>query len=388
MSKKVCFVTLSRSDYASLRPVIRAALKDPEIDVAVVAGGSHLLERFGKSIDNIQKDDIEVCKIIDFLGEKDDSELEMARAYGRAYREFVEYLNSNRPDSVFILGDRWEMLAIASAASLLRIPIIHHSGGDITQGSLDNQTRYALSVLSHIHLVALDEHRERLLNMGEESWRVTSVGEPALTEIKHPADGVENIRSELGLRSDDSFVLATFHPTSFDSKSLPDQVQFFVEALDLIDRNIILTAPNPDPGSNTFLGVLQNYAAANANVKLFENLGHHRYYATMSEADFMIGNSSSGIWEAPSFGLPVINIGSRQKGRVRGKNVIDVDLEMGAIKQALLEVDHLKLDKELQRKQNPYVNKNTLELILSSIKYDISKDKLLAKIFVDPLSEL
>jgi len=388
MSKNVCFVTLSRSDYSSLRPVIRAALKDQEIEVAVVAGGSHLLERFGKSIENIQKDDIEVHKIIDFLGEKDDSELEMARAYGRAYREFVEYLNSNRPDSVFILGDRWEMLAIASAASLLRIPIIHHSGGDITQGSLDNQTRYALSVLSHIHLVALDEHRERLLNMGEESWRVTSVGEPALTEIKHPADGVENIRSELGLRPDDSFVLATFHPTSFGSKSLPDQVQFFVEALDLIDRNIILTAPNPDPGSNTFLGVLRNYAAANTNINLFENLGHHRYYATMSEADFMIGNSSSGIWEAPSFGLPVINIGSRQKGRVRGKNVIDVDLEMGAIKQALIEVDNLKLDKELQLKQNPYVNKNTLELILSSIRYDISKDKLLAKIFVDPLSEL
>lgn len=386
MSNKVCFVTLSRSDYASLRPIIRAVQKDPEINQVIIAGGSHLLERFGRSIENIRQDNITIHEIIDFLDEQDDSALDMARAFARAYRAFIEYLNIENPDSVFILGDRWEMLALASAASMLRIPIIHHSGGDITQGSLDNQTRFAISVFAHIHLVALDQHRQRLLKLGEEDWRVLTVGEPALTELEERLRGTGNIRDELGIKADVPFVLATFHPTTFDSMSFVDQAEFFVEACSLITQDIVLTAPNPDPGSNAFLKVLQAYADTNANVKLFENLGSDRYYAAMNEAAFMIGNSSSGIWEAPSFGLPVINMGSRQKDRLRGYNVIDVDLDLAQVKQALAKIDSLRQSDKLRQKLNPYVHKNTVELIINTIKKEFPRDKLLAKVFIDPLS--
>lgn len=383
MGQKVCFVSLSRSDYTSLRPVIRAAQSDAEIEASVVAGGSHLLQRFGSSIGNFKEDGIKVDHVVDFLDEQDNSELDIARAYGRAFQGFVEYLDSNRPDSVFILGDRWEMLALATAASLLRIPIVHHSGGDITQGSQDNQTRYALSVLSHTHLVALDEHRERLLHLGEEDWRVISVGEPALIEITQAVSN--DIRRELGLKPGASFVLATYHPTSFEAKSFTEQVQFFIAALDLVELDIVLTAPNPDPGSNTFYEVLHDYVNTRVNVHLFENLGSERYYAAMNQAEFMIGNSSSGIWEAPSFGLPVINLGRRQQDRLRGNNVIDVDLDLAAVKQAIAQIEDLKASDALRQKHNPYVKENTLELILKALKTDVPREKLLAKVFVDPL---
>lgn len=383
MGQKVCFVSLSRSDYTSLRPVIRAAQSDDQIEASVVAGGSHLLQRFGNSFENFKRDGIKVDHVVDFLNEQDNSELDIARAYGRAFQDFVEYLDSSCPDSVFILGDRWEMLAPATAASLLRIPIVHHSGGDITQGSQDNQTRYALSVLAHTHLVALEEHRKRLLHLGEEDWRVISVGEPALIEITQAVSN--EIGRELGLKPGAPFVLATYHPTSFETISFIEQVEFFVAALDLVELDIVLTAPNPDPGSNTFYEVLQNYASTHANVHLFENLGSERYYAAMNQAEFMIGNSSSGIWEAPSFGLPVINLGRRQQDRLRGKNVIDVDLDLAAVKQAIVQIGDLKATEALRKKHNPYAKENTLELILNALKTDVPRERLLAKVFVDPL---
>lgn len=384
MPKPVCFVTLSRSDYTSLRPVIRAAREDAEIQVRLVAGGSHLLRRFGSSIDDIRADGFDIDEVIDFLREADDSALDIARAFARASEAFVEYFNRHRPRYVFILGDRWEMLAVAQAASLLAIPIVHHSGGDITQGSADNQTRYLLSMLSHLHLVALEQHRQRLLCMGEEPWRVSWVGEPALTEIG--ADPAIDLYARLGLKPGTAFVLATYHPTSYEILSVDEQASAFVGLLDLIQDDIVLTAPNPDPGSATFLRKLQEYAGARANVHLFENLGADFYHAAMDRARFMIGNSSSGIWEAPSFGLPVINIGNRQQDRLRGENVIDVGFDTPAVERAIGEVDDLRARDSLRQRINPYVRAETLTLILDAIKQDIAEDRLLAKVFVDPLT--
>lgn len=385
MTVKVCFVTLSRSDYTSLRPVIRAAKQDPDIEVVVVAGGSHLCARFGKSIEDIQSDQIHVDKVVGFLDELDDSEHDIAKAYGRAYQAFVEYFSETPFDSVFILGDRWEMLAVATAASFLRIPIVHHSGGDITQGSLDNQTRYALSVLSHLHLVALDEHRDRLIAMGEEPWRVVSVGEPSLTEIKDKVGSVKDVRAKLGFAPDAAYVLATFHPTTFDEVSFEDQARLFIETLELIDHEILLTASNPDPGSRAFFDVFNQYAKARENVHLFENLGPDLYFSAMNEAEFMIGNSSSGLWEAPSLGLPVINMGERQKDRLRGENVIDVKLELDEVKVALDKIEDVRRNPIVQKRENPYVKENTLALILGSIKTSVARKQLLAKKLVDPL---
>ncbi len=382
---RVDIVTLSRSDYASTRPVIQAALADSKIEARVIAGGSHMLARYGHTIDELEADGIKVWQRAEFLSESDDSPAELAHAYGRAVAVFVSLFSRSQPDRVFVLGDRWEMLAVASAASMLRLPIIHHSGGDITQGSADNQIRYAISCLSHLHLTALPEHRDRLVAMGEEPWRVTVTGEPALTELAAYGARAGDIRAALGIEPKAPFVLATFHPTSFETCTPQEQAARFLACLDQILETIVLTAPNPDASSDIFYRMMKQYASENPRVKLVESLGADRYYAAMAEANFMIGNSSSGLWEAPSFGLPVINIGVRQQGRVCGKNVLHVPLDVAQISDAIQKLSHLSGRKKFQIKDNPYVRDDTLALILDSLKAPYDTSKLLAKNLVDPL---
>lgn len=379
---KVCFVTLSRSDYASLAPVLRAALAAPGIEATLAVGGSHLLERYGRSIDDVRRDGFAIEREIDFLGEGDDSAAELAHAQARACAAFADYFQASAPERVFLLGDRWELLAAAGTASLLRIPILHHSGGDITQGSTDNQTRYALTALAHQHLVAHDEHRRRLLAIGEESWRVTHVGEPALVGIDAGYRG--DIRAELGV-GDRPFALATWHPTVFDRLDFAAQAALFTRALELLDIDIVLTAPNPDPGSGPIHDALARFAAARPAVHLFDNLGAERYHAAMAEAEFMIGNSSSGIWEAPSFGLPVVNIGNRQQDRLRGDNVIDTAADLDAIRHALAGLDAVRARPGVRARRNPYLREDTLAAIVDAIGLEITRERLLAKHFVDPL---
>ena len=381
----VCLVTLSRSDYASLRPVALAAMAEPAIDARIVAGGSHCLARYGTTIEQIRRDGLPVHAVANFLDEADDSPTELAGAYGRAVCEFVRIFAQQQPDCVFVIGDRWEMLAVVSAASVMQIPVVHHSGGDITQGSADNQTRYALTMLSHLHLVALPEHRDRLLHMGEEAWRITTTGEPALTALVDYAATVPDIHARLGLAPGEPFVLATFHPTSFDTASPAQQLEIFIQALDAVTGSIILTAPNPDPASEVFLARYKTYVASRPRVRLFESLGVQVYYAAMAQARFMIGNSSSGLWESPSFRLPVVNIGVRQQGRLHGDNVVNTPLEIESITAAIAKVSDPGFRDALQG-DNPYVSPHTLTLIIACLKHPHDRAKLLAKRFIDPLT--
>lgn len=382
----ISFVTLSRSDYASMRPVVRAALGEVGLRTLLIAGGSHLLARHGRSIEQIRGEDgLPVDAVADFMRESDDTPAELAAAYARAVEGFVGILGRQSPDKVFVLGDRWEMLAVATAASLLQIPIVHHSGGDITQGSADNQTRYALTALAHLHLVALPRHRERLLRMGEESWRVIVTGEPALTTLDEYAASVPDVHSRLGLRPGEPFVLATFHPTSFDARAPREQVEVFLHALDAIPEAIVLTAPNPDPASELFMRSFDKFASARPRVRLHASLGARLYYAAMAHARFMVGNSSSGLWEAPSFRLPVVNVGPRQQGREHGDNVVHCGLDEGAVAAAVAQVRGPAFRAALSGR-NPYVRTDTLELILQSLKAPHDRGALLAKRFVDPLA--
>lgn len=384
--KRIDFVTLGRSDYTTLRPVALAAKKDPALEMRLIAGGSHILKRFGNTIDDISQDGLPISHLVDFLKEEDNSDTDMASAYARAVSGFVDlFCREPQPECIFIVGDRWEMLAVASAASMLRIPIAHHSGGDITQGSADNQTRYALTILSHLHFVALEDHARRLTEMGEEKWRITVTGEPALESLLSAANETDDLYAFLGINSHAPFVLATFHPTSYDDQPLLAQIEVFIESLDMIKDMIVLTAPNPDPGSRFFFDMLSNYAARHENIRFVENLGSSRYYAAMSCARFMIGNSSSGLWEAPSFGLPVVNMGRRQDGRIRGKNVIDTRLNLEEIRRAIAKASSLDFRNSLIGETNPYVQSGGIGKILSALKQNQDKSRLLAKVFMDPL---
>lgn len=375
--RKVAIISLSRSDYASVKPVALAAQNDSTLDVMFIAGGSHCLKRYGNTMGSIKDDGIRITHRVDFLDEKSDTVSDLATAQAKAVDVFTKVFIKDRPDIVFILGDRWEMAAVAIVASALRIPICHHSGGDITQGSADNQTRYVLSTLSHLHCVALDQHKKRLLKMGEEDWRVTVTGEPALTML---TDGQGEFDQQ------EPFVLATFHPTSYDDVSFENQIEFFINVLDLIEGKIILTAPNPDQNSGEFYKRLKQFSETKPNIKLVESLGA-QYYAAMGKADMMIGNSSSGLWEAPSFALPVINIGKRQEDRIRGSNVIGIGYDIDEAKDAIKRAKSSDFLNSLRDCENPYVKDNTIDLILGQLKTPVSTEKLLAKHFIDPIGE-
>ena len=380
--QKIFFITLSRSDYTTTKPVILKALDDKDIDVNVIVGGSHLLPQFGSSVDVIKSDGIPIYKTVDFFYEKDNTESDIAYAYSRCISLFVDIFTNDKPDRIFIIGDRWEMLAVASAASMLKIPIFHHSGGDITQGSADNQIRYALTNLSHFHFVALEEHKQRLEKIGEEPWRVVVTGEPALTEIMLKNSELD---VSLGINVKEPFVLATFHPTSFDKLNYDEQVKFFTDVLKDLPFNILLTAPNPDPGNKVFYDALKSFSAEYKKVIFCENLGTKKYYYAMSKAAFMVGNSSSGIWEAPSFQLPVVNIGNRQQDRRCGDNVIHVGYSKSEVQNAIKKIQNDDFKKIVESCDNPYVQKDTLEKIITHLKADFDKHTLLSKKFIDPL---
>lgn len=386
--KTVDLVTLNRSEFGVVRPVWSAAQASAGLEARLVAGGSHLLARFGRTIEAVRAagaafgaaPDAE----LDFLRDDDDSDAAIAAAFARAAAVFAERFAKRPPDILFLVGDRWETLAAATAATMARVPIAHHSGGDITQGAADNQNRYAISQLAHLHLTALPEHSERLIAMGEEPWRVRCVGEPSLQHLadrETPPDP----RAELGLPEGAPFVLATFHPSSFDPIPPEEQIACFVEALGLIGSPILLTAPNPDAGGGHFYRVLERFVAETPRARMVESLGERLYDAALAHADFMIGNSSSGIWEAPSYALPVLNLGRRQEGRARGDNVVDAALEPEAIRVGLSAVQGAALRERAAAGENPYFAGDCVEKILEALAAPVERDRLLAKLFVDPL---
>jgi UDP-hydrolysing UDP-N-acetyl-D-glucosamine 2-epimerase len=387
VKRHIDLATLHRSEFSALKPVWRAAHRSAKIEARLVAGGSHLLARAGGSIDAVRKAGREFgtapAAEIPFLREDDDSDAQIAAAFARAAAAFAARFAADRPDALFLIGDRWEALAIACAASVARIPIIHHSGGDVTQGSADNQTRYAISQLAHRHLTALPEHSKRLIAIGEEPWRVETVGEPSLAEIGSPPDP----RGEIGLVPDAPFALATFHPSSFDTLPPKAQIQCFIESLRALDLALVITAPNADAHGGTFYRALQAFAAHTPRALMVENLGERLYHAAMAHADLMIGNSSSGIWEAPSFGLPVVNLGRRQEGRRRGANVVDAPLEREAIAQAVATARSDAFRVAARATQNPYAQADCLKRILAVLEDPTPKDKLLAKLLIDPIAQ-
>lgn len=385
-ARRIDLVTLHRSEFSALKPVWRAAHRADGIEARLVAGGSHLLARFGASIEAVRAAGrafgAEPAAEIAFLGDADDSDAQIAAAFARAAAAFAARFAAEPPDAVFLIGDRWEALAVACAASMARIPIIHHSGGDLTQGSADNQTRYAISQLAHRHLTALPEHAERLIAMGEEPWRVETVGEPSLAEIGASPDP----RGEIGLAPGAPFALATFHPSSFDTLPPEAQIRCFIGALSALDLALVITAPNADAHGGAFHRALQAFAAETPRALMVENLGERLYHAAMAHADLMIGNSSSGIWEAPSFGLPVVNLGRRQEGRRRGANVVDAPLQSEAIAAAVATARSDAFRTAARGAPNPYARADCVERIRAALEDATPAETLLAKRLIDPLA--
>ena len=320
--RKIAVITGTRADYGIYRSVLAHLSTDKQVYLSLIVVGMHLSPEFGCTIDEIKKDGYSVDLKINVL-HRDDSRASMAASLGEVISKVSIGLTKLAPDILVVLGDRGEMLAGAVAATYLGIPVAHIHGGEVS-GNVYDVFRHAITKLSHMHFAATDESAQRIIKMGEESWRVHVVGAPGLDSILHNSipNSVE-VANKYGLDLEKPLILMVQHSVVAESKDAGGQILETLEAVKELGCQTVIVYPNADAGGRRMIQMIKKYVSC-PFIKVFVSLPREDYLALMNLAAVMIGNSSSGIIEAPSFGLPVINIGTRQMGRQRANNVIDV----------------------------------------------------------------
>jgi UDP-hydrolysing UDP-N-acetyl-D-glucosamine 2-epimerase len=328
-------VTTSRADYGILRPVLRRIQSDSSLRLRLIVSGSHLSPLFGLTVSAIERDGFTIAARLDVLGTSDTPE-DTAQAMARGVAGFAKHLHQNHPDMLVVLGDRFEMHAAALAALPFRIPVAHIHGGELTAGAFDDALRHSTTKLAHLHFVSTKNAKRRILQLGEEAWRITVSGAPALDNLRETRLlGRDEVGSLTGLRIPESFLLVTFHPATLDDGDPAVQTAMLFDAIEHSGIAAIVTMPNADPGGRAVRSTIEQRAGATPLIQLVENLGTDSYFSLMALASAMVGNSSSGIIEAASFALPVVNVGSRQEGRERPQNVIDVPPTAEGIREGI-----------------------------------------------------
>ena len=323
--RRIGVITVSRSDYGHLRPVLDGIRRAPDLELVLFVGGMHLAPEFGNTVREIEADGFPVAERIEML-ESGDTPEAVAISTGRGVEGFARAFARRPTELVVVLGDRFEMLAGAAAALPFALPVAHIHGGEVSEGAMDNQIRHAITKLAHIHFASADVHARRIARMGEERWRIHTVGAPGLDRLAGlAAPPREALARELDLPVQGPWHLVTFHPVTLEYRDTASHVDELLAALEKTDGTLVVTYPNADTSGRVIIDRLEEFASRHpGRCRLVRSLGERLYLSLLSHADVMIGNSSSGLIEAPSFGLPVVNIGARQRGRLRGANVIDV----------------------------------------------------------------
>lgn len=358
MPRKIAAVTGTRSDYGLMTPVFGAIARAPGLELHLIVTGMHLLPRFQSSLERVRADGLGTLHYAN-LTNAGEGGAAMARALGEVTIAVADVLRTVRPDIMLVQGDRGEMLAGAIAAAHMNVPVVHMSGGDRT-GSIDDSIRNAISKFAHIHLTTCGASSLQLLAMGEPANRIVEVGEPGLDVIRNlePA-APDALAAELGLDLTRPFVLATQHPVTTEADAAGWQMRQVLEALEALDLQTVFTYPNSDAGSRDSVEVLESFRGR-AFLRIVPDLGSSKYLSLMRIAAAMVGNSSSGIFEAPSFKLPAVNVGTRQHGRLRAKNVVDVGYDKAAIVEGIRFVlEDREFREGLSACTNPYGDGDT-----------------------------
>ncbi len=366
MAKKVAVVTGSRADYGLLRPTIGAFANDSRFALQLIVGAMHLSSAFGLTVREIEDDSFPIAARVettDVVGPVD-----LGRAFSEAIARFTETLNALQPDLLLVLGDRHEMLSAALAATGLGIPIAHIHGGELSEGSVDDALRHCLTKLSQIHFVATRVYGERVCQLGEQPDRVHVVGAPGIEAIRSlPLLDREALADALGITLGRPLVALTLHPESLHPGAATVEASEVVRGIDeVVDRTgtVVVTLPNDDLGNAQTRQVLLAYAQGHPNVHAFRALGQLRYLSLLRHADAVVGNSSSALIEAPSFELPAVNVGDRQRGRLRAPNVIDSAPNAGAVAAALSRALGSDFRTSLAGIESPYGSGDTSSRIL------------------------
>jgi GDP/UDP-N,N'-diacetylbacillosamine 2-epimerase (hydrolysing) len=377
--RKICVVTGNRSDYGLLYPVMKEIQSNKKLSLQLIATSAHMSEYFGSTYKQIQEDGFDLNEKIDNLFPLD-NKLSIAKSTGRATMLIAESFSRLKPELVLLLGDRFETLSAATASMLMNIPIAHIHGGEITEGAVDEQIRHSITKMSQIHFCSTDVYRNRIIQMGENPARVFNTGAPGIDNIYNlKLLSKDDLEDQLDWRFPQKFALFTYHPETLSTSDLSKDLDNIFDAILKSGIGMLFTYANADNGGRAINKMIEKFCKLDVNkYKVIKSLGQLRYLSAMSHANILVGNTSSGIIEAGSFGKPVVNIGDRQLGRLRGDNVIDC-----SIKNLTKGID-LSLSNDFLRKcqnqENIYGNGNASKNIVNEL---IRQPLSLIKKFMD-----
>jgi UDP-N-acetylglucosamine 2-epimerase (non-hydrolysing)/GDP/UDP-N,N'-diacetylbacillosamine 2-epimerase (hydrolysing) len=385
--RRICVVSTTRADYGLLYWLMKAIQDDPDLELSVVATGMHLVPEFGMTVDDIEAGGFTIDKRVEILISSD-SRSAIVKSMGVAMIAFADALKDIAPDIVVILGDRFEIVPVALASVVLRIPLAHIHGGETSQGALDEAFRHAVTKLANVHFPATEIYRRRILQMGEEPGRTFNLGAPGLDALYHlDLLNREQLQSAIDFRLDNPLAIVTYHPVTLERETASTQIDNLMKVIAASGIRAIFTKANADAGGRGINRQIGEFCRKHPErFKLLDSLGRIRYLSCLKHVEVMIGNSSSGLTEAPSFGLPVVNIGDRQKGRVKAANIIDAGYSVDEIHKAIVKAISPNFKKSLAGMTNPYEkyrDGKTSQRIKEILKIIELSDSIFVKTFRD-----
>lgn len=381
--RTIGIVTVGRSDYSIYLPILRKIQNEPELKLHLIVSGMHLSQEFGLTVRTIESDGFKVGERVEMLLSSDTPE-GIAKSMGLGTIFFAQAYARLRPDILVVLGDRFEMHAAAIAALPFKIPVAHIHGGELTEGAIDDVLRHSITKLSHLHFVSMQEYAQRIIQMGEEPWRVVVSGAPSLDNLRScKLLTVHELESKYGFPLERAPLLVTFHPVTLEYEQTGWQTNELLAALERCKLPIIFTLPNADTNGRVIRQMIEDFVWRHPSAWLVSNFDPQGYFSMMAYAAAMVGNSSSGIVEAASFMLPVVNIGNRQKGRIRAINVIDVDYPCGEVLRGIQKACAPEFRARLRDLSNPYGDGHASDVIVRHLKNVDLDGHLVVKRFID-----
>lgn len=379
--RKICVVTGTRAEYGLLYWVLKEIEADPDLELQLVVTGMHLSPEFGLTSQEIEKDGFEILEKVEMLLSSDTA-TGVAKSVGLATISFADVFDRLKPDLLMVLGDRFELLAAAQVALFSKLPIAHISGGDVTEGAFDDAIRHSITKMAHLHFVTNEESATRVRQLGETPESVFNVGNPGLDHLaRTPLMSVDELSKSLDFRFRKKNILVTFHPVTLDTLDSKEAFKELLIALNSLDDNygIIFTASNADNAGRALISLTREFVETRSNAMLCTSLGQQRYLSMLAVVDIVMGNSSSGLTEVPSFKKPTINIGDRQKGRPKASSIIDV----APVSNEIVGAIDAALNMDCSDAINPYGDGQSAKRIVDAIRAQTDIRGLIKKSFRD-----
>lgn len=383
--RRICVVTGTRAEYGLLSRLIRMIDESEKTQLQLIATNMHLSPTYGETYKEIEADGFKIDRKIPIIEEGKNDAVATLKSMAKAVAGFADAFNELKPDIVALLGDRYEILAAAEAALIEKIPIAHIHGGEVTEGAYDDAIRHSITKMSHLHFPSIEPYRKRIIQMGENPERVFTVGAIGVENIKRiPLLSKTEAEQSIGFALDKNTILVTYHPVTLGPDSMKRDIDDFMSVLDANkDLRVVFTMPNSDNGSEVIVEAINEFVRNNKDRAVaFKSLGLKRYLSVMKEVGAVVGNSSSGIVEVPSFGVPTLNIGDRQKGRLAAESVVNCGTDKESIKSGLNKVLSTDFQNFCKTVENPYGKENTAEEIFKVIS-SYPLDNIIQKHFYD-----